>query len=107
MRKTREYVRIFNRGLFKYLYGSNFSSIGEVTPLFFQRLLQKSPNLGKHAKEHILELKEENDVQSIRIVNDAFDNQSFARESRYQGERAARNTMKKMWQEWARNRVEV
>ena len=107
LRKTRQYVRIFNRGLFKFLFGANFGSIGEVTPLFFQRLLQKSPNLAKHVKEHILELKAKNDTESIRIVNDAWGNQSFARESRYQGEKAARKTMKKMWKEWGDRRVEV
>lgn len=107
LRKTREYVRIFNRGLFKFLFGANFSSIGEVTPLFFQRLLQKSPNLAKHVKEHVLELKAKNDTESIRIVNDAWGNQAFARESRYQGEKAARKTMKKMWKEWNNRRVEV
>lgn len=107
LRKTREYVRIFNRGLFKFLFGANFGSIGEVTPLFFQRLLQKSPNLGKHVKEHILELKAKNDTESIRIVNNAFNNDAFSRESKYQGEKAARKTMKKMWQEWNNRRVEV
>ena len=107
LRKTREYVRIFNRGLFKFLFGANFSSIGEVTPLFFQRLLQKSPNLAKHVKEHVLELKAKNDTESIRIVNDAFNNDAFSRESKYQGEKAARKTMKKMWKEWNDRRVEV
>lgn len=107
LRKTREYVRIFNRGLFKFLFGANFGSIGEVTPLFFQRLLQKSPNLGKHVKEHVLELKAKNDAESIRIVNNAFNNDAFSRESKYQGEKAARKTMKKMWQEWNNRRVEV
>ena len=107
LRKTREYVRIFNRGLFKFLLGANYSSIGEVTPLFFQRLLQKSPNLAKHVKEHVLELKTKNDTESIRIVNDAFNNDAFSRESKYQGERAARKTMKKMWKEWNDRRVEV
>lgn len=107
LRKTRQYVRIFNRGLFKFLFGANFSSIGEVTPLFFQRLLQKSPNLAKHAKEHVLELKAKNDTESIRIVNNAFNNDAFSRESKYQGEKAARKTMKKRWQEWNDRRVEV
>ena len=107
LRKTREYVRIFNRGLFKFLFGANFSSIGEVTPLFFQRLLQKSPNLAKHVKEHVLELKAKNDTESIRIVNNAFNNDAFSRESKYQGEKAARKTMKKMWKEWNDRRMEV
>ena len=107
LRKTRQYVRIFNRGLFKFLFGANFGSIGEVTPLYFQRLLQKSPNLGKHVKEHVLELKAKNDTESIRIVNDAFNNDAFSRESKYQGEKAARKTMKKMWKEWNDRRVEV
>lgn len=107
LRKTRQYVRIFNRGLFKFLFGANFGSIGEVTPLFFQRLLQKSPNLAKHVKGHVLELKAKNDTESIRIVNDAFDNDAFSRESKYQGEKAARKTMKKMWKEWGDRRVEV
>lgn len=107
LRKTRQYVRIFNRGLFKFLFGANFSSIGEVTPLFFQRLLQKSPNLAKHVKEHVLELKAKNDTESIRIVNDAFNNDAFSRESKYQGEKAARKTMKKMWKEWNKRRVKV
>lgn len=107
LRKTRQYVRIFNRGLFKFLFGANFGSIGEVTPLFFQRLLQKSPNLAKHVKEHVLELKAKNDTESIRIVNNAFNNDAFSRESKYQGEKAARKTMKKMWQDWNNRRVEV
>lgn len=107
LRKTREYVRIFNRGLFKFLFGANFGSIGEVTPLFFQRLLQKSPNLAKHVKEHVLELKAKNDTESIRIVNNAFNNDAFSRESKYQGEKAARKTMKKMWKEWNDRRMEV
>ena len=107
LRKTREYVRIFNRGLFKFLFGANFGSIGEVTPVFFQRLLQKSPNLAKHVKEHVLELKAKNDTESIRIVNNAFNNDAFSRESKYQGEKAARKTMKKMWQDWNNRRVEV
>lgn len=107
LRKTREYVRIFNRGLFKFLFGANFGSIGEVTPLFFQRLLQKSPNLAKHVKEHLLELKAKNDTESIRIVNNAFNNDAFSRESKYQGEKAARKTMKKMWKEWNDRRMEV
>jgi hypothetical protein len=107
LRKSREYVRIFNRGLFKFLFGANFGSIGEKTPAFFQRLLTKSPNLSKHAKEHILELKTKNDAESIRIVNDAWGNQAFARESKYQGEKAARQSMKKQWKEWNKNRVKV
>ena len=107
LRKTRQYVRIFNRGLFKFLFGANFGSIGEVTPLFFQRLLQKSPNLAKHVKEHVLELKAKNDTESIRIVNNAFNNDAFSRESKYQGEKAARKTMKKMWKEWNDRRMEV
>jgi hypothetical protein len=107
LRKSREYVRIFNRGLFKFLFGANFGSIGEQTPMFFQKLLAKSPNLGKHVKEHILELKTENDAESIRIVNDAWGNQAFARESKYQGEKAAKQSMKKLWQEWNRKKAEV
>jgi hypothetical protein len=75
--------------------------------MFFQKLLAKSPNLGKHVKEHILELKTENDAESIRIVNDAWGNQAFARESKYQGEKAARQSMKKLWQEWNRKKAEV
>ena len=52
-------------------------------------------------------MKAKNDTESIRIVNNAFNNDAFSRESKYQGEKAARKTMKKMWQEWDRNRVEV
>lgn len=107
LRKTVQYTRIFNRGLFKFLFGANFGSIGEQTPLYFQKLSQKSPNLIKHAKEHILELKTEEKQESIRIVNDAFNNDAFSRESKYRGEKAAKTTMKKMWKEYEKQRHEV
>ena len=107
LRKTTQYTRIFNRGLFKFLFGANFQSIGEKTPSYFERLLHKSPNLAKHVKEHILELKSDEKQESIHIVNDAWNNQAFARESKYRGEKAARTTMKKMWQEWDKKRKQV
>ena len=107
LRKTVQYTRIFNRGLFKFLFGANFGSIGESTPSYFQKLLQKSPNLIKHISEHILDLKSEEAEERIRIVNDAWGNQAFARESKYQGEKAAKQYMKKAWKGIEKERVEV
>lgn len=107
LRKARTYCRIFNRGLFKFLFGANFRSIGEPTPSYFTHLLNRSPNLAKHAHEHILEMKSENGAESIRIVNDAWNNQAFARESKYQGEKAARTAMRQMWKAWEERRREV
>ena len=95
LRKTVQYTRIFNRGLFKFLFGANFGSIGEKTPMFFQKLLQKSPNMAKHISEHVLELKSEPREEAIRIANLAFDNDRFSRESKYRGEQAAKTYMKK------------
>lgn len=104
LRKTVQYTRIFNRGLFKFLFGANFASIGEQTPPIFQKLLAKSPNLGKHKSLHIIELKTQGDDEGIRIVNNAFGNDAFARESRYRGDKAAQKTMNRMWKEFAKQR---
>lgn len=107
LRKTVQYTKIFNRGLFKFLFGANFQSIGEQTPTYFTKLLQKSPNLVKHIKEHILELKTEEKQESIRIVNDAFNNDAFSRESKYRGEKAAKKEMKRLFTEWEKKKYEV
>ena len=104
LRKTTQYTRIYNRGMFKFLFGANFGSIGEQTPSYFTRLLQKSPNLIHHRNEHVLELKSERETERIRIVNDAWHNDAFARESRYRGDLAARKYIAKAWKDWEKQR---
>lgn len=107
LRKAATYTRIYNRGMFKFLFGGNLGSIGEEVPTFFQKLLKKSPNLAKHLDKNRFTLKSEQDSEGIKIGNDAWDNEAFARESIYRGEAKAKKTMKKMWKDFEKESKEV
>lgn len=67
MAKTRV-GRIKYRGLYKWLWGSNFDKIGEKTPVAFKRLLQKSPDLAK--KKDLADMRLQKTVSGISIISE-------------------------------------
>lgn len=106
LRKARTFTRIFNRGLFKAMFGANLARIGVTPPGIFSKLLGKSPNLRKHVGLNAVSLVEGEEAK-VSIANTAWDNDKFARESVYQGDRAAKSAMKKLWKEFEKKRQEV
>lgn len=98
LRNAKKHIRIYNRGLFKVMFGVNLQSIGEAVPPIFQRLLSKSPNLSGHINLNELQLKTGDEI-SVKISNKAFGNQSFARQAVYQGDKAAKKTIKKEFEQ--------
>ena len=106
MRKARTYTRIFNRGLLKAMFGASLAKIGATPPSIFGKLLGKSPNLKKYASLNAVSLTE-GETAKVTVANNVWDNNAFARESVYQGDKAAKSVMKKMWKEFERKRQEV
>ena len=99
LRNTAQYRRIYNRGLFKAMFGANLASIGAVMPDVFGKLLSKSPNLLKHTKLNKVSLQT-GDTAQVNIGNMAFDNDKFSRQSKYQGEKAGKRILKKEFEQF-------
>lgn len=67
--KTR-IARIKYRGLYKWLWGSQFDKIGEKTPSAFKKLLQKSPDLIK--VKDLADMKIEKSVDKVSLISQYF-----------------------------------
>ena len=93
-----KYGRIKYRGLFKWLWGANFSQIGQTTPTMFSRLLQKSPDLAKKADLSALSKKQT--ANETEIISDykAEGVEYFAKSANYQAKKAMKSKLKKLFQ---------
>lgn len=90
----QNFGRIKYRGLYKWLWGSNFDSIGEKTPIAFRRLLQKSPSLIK--QKDLASMKLQKKEFSIAVVSEYFADgiEYFARLAERKALRSSMNKIK-------------
>lgn len=90
--------RIQYRGLYKWLWGSNFEQIGEKTPNIFKKLLAKSPKL--ITKKNLSQMKFVKTEDSIAIESEytAQGINYFVDKSKSKALKSSLNRMKKLLQ---------
>lgn len=98
LRNAKKYSRIEYRGLYKYLWGSQLSSIGEKTPTMFLRLLQKSPKLNN--MRYLVKMKKEIiNNESIVVLNYNADKIGFfSQKAKFEAKKSMQRKIKKLLQ---------
>lgn len=90
----QKWGRIKYRGLYKWLWGANFSDIGQKTPIAFRRLQNASPALEKERDLSSMELKKTNTSVFIQSQYYATGIDYFARLAERKALRSSLNKIK-------------
>lgn len=107
LRKAKSHSRIFNRGLFRFaMGGALMQKFSENIP-FFKRLLTKSKNLANLT--HLNGVQDNCKGQEIgyTVSANVKDNQRFGGKAKSYGGKQYTKTLKRLWKEWNKQRVEI
>ena len=107
LRKAKSHSRIFNRGLFRFaMGGALMQKFSENIP-FFKRLLTKSKNLANLT--HLNGVQDNCKGQEIgyTVSANVKDNQRFGGKAKSYGGKPYTKTLKRLWKEWNKQRVEI
>ena len=107
LRKAKSHSRIFNKGLFRFaMGGALMQKFSENIP-FFKRLLTKSKNLANLT--HLNGVQDNCKGQEIgyTVSADVRDNERFAGKAKSYGGKQYTKTLKRLWKEWNKQRVEI
>lgn len=107
LRKAKSHSRIFNRGLFRFaMGGALIQKFSENIP-FFKRLITKSKNLAKLT--HLNEVQDNCNGENVgyKVSANVKDNQKFGGKAKSYGGRQYTKTLKRLWREFNKKRVEI
>lgn len=101
----QRYGRIQYRGLYKWLWGANFSKIGQPTPTMFTRLLTKSPKLANKQNLSAFTQRQLQNEAEIQFNYKAQGIDYFANIAKRQAKSAMLKKLKKLFQSEVSNEI--
>jgi hypothetical protein len=107
LRKAKSHSRIFNRGLFRFaMGGALMQKFSENIP-FFKRLLTKSKNLANLTHLNGVQDNCKGENVGYKVSANVKDNERFRGKAKLYGGKQYTKTLKKLWKEWNKKRVEI